>query len=32
MIKVAVVPVTPVSLITNGPVILLPSEFLARGT
>src|SRR5262245_23775303 len=32
MIKVVVVPVTPVSLITNGPVILLPSGFLARGT
>src|SRR5215218_2311067 len=32
IVKVAVFPVWPVSLITNGPVILLPSAFFARGT
>jgi hypothetical protein len=32
IVKVAVFPVWPVSLITSGPLTLLPSGFFARGT
>src|SRR5262245_24522158 len=32
IVRVAVFPFWPVILITNGPVMLLPSGFFARGT